>query len=367
MAGQLSEKILRLAIWSFFTTGLFFFWQAILPEKVGVFLIGSATIAFYQTGALGFVPVAGKRRLEERLVRTSVIAGTNFLLTILAGMVFLGISLVFYIAGLSDPDNATFLFTISVGLVILLFLLFWPVLASAFFLDWPTDVSSMYLAWQNRHLHPGLYRAFRVATGEGVFIKWGIIGSLCGIGQWLSLFYVCGMFQNGNIVPDIFPRLMVLLLILPALSGTLLCMAYAAFSKILPKYVLQPEALVPPPTPQEREEELNRQREELERLRARPIMVAYENRLGVEFYPTSIEKPIGLFEGDTRSSVGQRLSAAEALSYRWVEHLEKADAEWFIPILQDLAQGKAIDDRFVEKIKREVSKRQRQIKLYGYP
>jgi len=361
MTDQLSGKIWRLAIWSFLATGLFFVWQAILPEKVGVFFLGTATMALYMTGALGFVPVAGERSFEERLVRTSVIAGANLLFTILAGLVFLGISLVFYIAGLSDPDNAMLLFAVLAGIGLLFFLFFWPVLASAFFLDWPTDVSSMYLAWQNWHLHPGLYRAFRVATGKGVLLKWGIMGSLCGIGQWVSLFYVSGMFHIGSSVPGFFFRLIVLLLVLPALSTGLLCLAYGAFSEILPKYVLQPEILPPPPTPQEIKEKLNREIEEKERLRARPILVAYENRLGVEFYPTSDEKPIGIFKGDTRSSVGQRLSAAEALSYRWVEHLDKAGAEWFIPILQDLAQGQPIDDQLVEKIKREVSKRQKQI------
>lgn len=94
-----------------------------------------------------------------------------------------------------------------------------------------------------------------------------------------------------------------------------------------------------------------------------PILVAYHNRFGVEWYPTDVIKPVGVFEGDTRTSVGKRLSIVEALSYRWAEHLNKAGAQWFIPILQDLAQGEPKDDQLVERVKHEAFKRIKRTKV----
>lgn len=89
----------------------------------------------------------------------------------------------------------------------------------------------------------------------------------------------------------------------------------------------------------------------------RPILVAYQNRLGVEFNPADPQKPVGFFEGDTRTSVGLQLSAAEALSYRWADHLERAGAQWFIPILQEVAEGQPIDARLVARVAREAARR----------
>ena len=104
-------------------------------------------------------------------------------------------------------------------------------------------------------------------------------------------------------------------------------------------------------------ETIAREIEEKSQRSAKPILVAFRNRYGVELNPADAERPVGIFEGDSRTSIGTWLSAADALGYRWADHLEKAGAQWFIPVLQDLALGKPMDDALLEKVKREASER----------
>jgi hypothetical protein len=245
MSDQLPRNLFRMVAWSGLAAVLFFFWRAVVPHKIGVFFLGSATMSLYMTGALGLAPACVERDLEERLVRTSISAGANLLISLLFGLVFLGIGLVFYIAGLSDPENAVLFFVVLSGISACFFLFFWPALATEYFLDWPTDVPSMYLAWQVWHLHPGLGHAFRVATGNGIFFGWGILGSLCSMAQWVGLFYVSGIFQPDDAFPNLFLCMVLLLLVFPALSAAIFFLSYQAFSRILPQHILHPQTLPP--------------------------------------------------------------------------------------------------------------------------
>lgn len=353
----------RMAAWSIPAAVLFFLWRAIIPVKIGVFFMGSATMSLFMTGALVLLPAYEGHPLEEIWVRTSLTAGTNFLLAVILSLLFFGIGLFFYIAGLSDTDNAVFFLIVLTGVLTFCFLFFWPSLAAGYFLRWPADVYSMYNAWHVWHLFPGLVQAFRVATNGRIFVSYGIAGSLCGMAQWISLFYVCGLFHKGDTFPGLLPSLAVFFSVFPAVSAALLLLSYHAFSWVLPQRILHPQGQSRIHGCGEKTNDNALEAEAAEKRRSLPILVAYQNRLGVELHPSDPEKPLYLFKGDSRTSLGTKLSVTEALGDQWVDHLNHSGAQWLIPILEDLAQGKHLDGQRIEKIKRESLRRLKQVLL----
>ena len=95
----------------------------------------------------------------------------------------------------------------------------------------------------------------------------------------------------------------------------------------------------------------------------RPILVAYLNRLGVDFCPWDLKRSVGVFEGDTRTASGTHISIEDVLSDKWIGHLRKAGADWFIRILLYQAHGKPLNQQIVETIKQEAFKRLKKIRL----
>jgi hypothetical protein len=52
-----------------------------------------------------------------------------------------------------------------------------------------------------------------------------------------------------------------------------------------------------------------------------------------------VERPVGFAEGTGMAAVGSTFTAQVALSEKWRDHFAKADGEWLLPYIEQLAAG----------------------------
>jgi hypothetical protein len=64
---------------------------------------------------------------------------------------------------------------------------------------------------------------------------------------------------------------------------------------------------------------------------------------GVGYEPSSIDRPIALWEGAGMMASGGSFSAVDALGPQFEENFRIADAEWFLPFVRRLANGELLD------------------------
>lgn len=60
-----------------------------------------------------------------------------------------------------------------------------------------------------------------------------------------------------------------------------------------------------------------------------------------------VASPVALSEGVGHGAAGGLFTAAEALKESWVKHIQFANGEWLVPVIEKLAQGAEIDSAAV--------------------